>query len=104
MNATIDRDLTQRIVASALILGERIGREAAMKKPIAGQSNHQAQTGPADTLRPIGSKWQVTFPGNPLDERSLGYIATYEVVGLINLGDGNCREDVRRVGYEKIRK
>jgi len=59
--------------------------------------------GPTTDLRPIGTRYSITLPGSPLDPRSKGARATYEVVGHREVVPGVFREDIKRVGFEKLK-
>lgn len=66
------------------------------------QMTDQHQGAIAD-LRPVGTRYSITLPGSPLDPRSKGAKATYEVVGHLEQSPGVFREDVRRVAFEKLK-
>jgi hypothetical protein len=53
-------------------------RERRGRQPDAQRTRHVGLTGAA--VRPIGTQWQETLPGEPSDPRSKATVCTYEVV------------------------
>jgi hypothetical protein len=52
--------------------------------------------------RPIGTTWQEQLPGSPLDSRSKGHVATWEVVAHVRDGEGKVVEELcRRTRLER---